>query len=79
MALQPFIRPWLLFQFLNLCTQSVGHWTGDQPAARLLSAHRTVQTQNKRTQTTMLQVGFELTIPVFERAKTVHALDLQPL
>jgi hypothetical protein len=23
----------------------------------------------------MLQVGFEHTIPVFERAKTVHALD----
>jgi hypothetical protein len=23
----------------------------------------------------MLQVGFEPTIPVFERAKTVHALD----
>jgi hypothetical protein len=23
----------------------------------------------------MSQVGFELTIPVFERAKTVHALD----
>jgi hypothetical protein len=23
----------------------------------------------------MLQVGFELTIPVFERAKTFHALD----
>jgi hypothetical protein len=23
----------------------------------------------------MPQVGFELTIPVFERAKTVHALD----
>jgi hypothetical protein len=23
----------------------------------------------------MLQMGFELTVPVFERAKTVHALD----
>jgi hypothetical protein len=23
----------------------------------------------------MPQVGFELTIPVFERAKTIHALD----
>jgi hypothetical protein len=32
-------------------------------------------TQNKRTQTSMLRVGFEPTIPVFERAKTVHALD----
>jgi hypothetical protein len=31
--------------------------------------------QNKRTQTSMPLVGFEPTIPVFERAKTVHALD----
>jgi hypothetical protein len=37
--------------------------------------HRTAQTQNKRTQTPMLRVGFELTIPVIERAKTVHASD----
>jgi hypothetical protein len=33
------------------------------------------QTQKKRTQTSMPQVGFERTIPAFERAKTVHALD----
>jgi hypothetical protein len=38
-------------------------------------AHRTTQTQNKRTQTSMPQVGLEPTIPVLERAKTVHALD----
>jgi hypothetical protein len=48
---------------------------GDEPVARPLPTHRTTQTQNKRTQTSMLQVGFELTIPVFGRAKTVHALD----
>jgi hypothetical protein len=36
--------------------------------------HRTAQTQNKRTQTSMPRVGFELTIPVFKRAKTFHAL-----
>jgi hypothetical protein len=47
---------------------------GDQPVARRLPAHRTVQTQNKRTQTSMPQVGFKPTIPVFERAKTVRAL-----
>jgi hypothetical protein len=35
----------------------------------------TTQTQNKRTQTSILQVGFESTTPVFERAKTDHALD----
>jgi hypothetical protein len=47
----------------------------DQPVARPLPGHRTAQTQNKRSQTSMPQMGFELTIPVFERAKTVHALD----
>jgi hypothetical protein len=31
--------------------------------------------QNKRTQVFMPRVEFEPTIPVFERAKTVHALD----
>jgi hypothetical protein len=31
--------------------------------------------QNKRTQTSMPLVEFEPTIPVFERVKTVHALD----
>jgi hypothetical protein len=30
--------------------------------------------QHKRTQTSFPQVGFEPTIPVFERVKTVHAL-----
>jgi heme oxygenase len=48
---------------------------GDQPVASPLPAHMIAQTQDKRTQTLMLQVGFEPTIPVFERAKTVHALD----
>jgi hypothetical protein len=40
-----------------------------------LPAHRTPQTQYKSIQTSKPQVGFEPTIPVFERAKTVHALD----
>jgi hypothetical protein len=31
------------------------------------------QTQNKHRQTSMSRVGFETTIPVFERTKTVHA------
>jgi hypothetical protein len=33
------------------------------------------QTQNKYKQASMLRVGFELVISVFERAKTVHASD----
>jgi hypothetical protein len=41
----------------------------DQLVTSSLCAHRTAQTQNKRTQTSMPQVG------VFEQSKTVHALD----
>jgi hypothetical protein len=37
--------------------------------------HRATRTGNKRTRTSMPRVGFALTIPVFKRAKTVHALD----
>jgi hypothetical protein len=48
---------------------------GDEPVARPLPAHRTTQTQNKRTQTSMSRVGFKPMIPVLEQAKTVHALD----
>jgi hypothetical protein len=50
-------------------------WTGDQPIAKPLPTHRKTQTQNKRIQTSMSEVGFKPTIPVFERAKTVHAFD----
>jgi hypothetical protein len=40
-----------------------------------LPTYRATQTQNKRTQTSMRRVGFDPTIPVFEGAKAVHALD----
>jgi hypothetical protein len=66
------------FSFLVLYTVGRTPWTGDQPVAKPLPAHRTVLTQNKYTQTFMPHVGFELMIPVFERAKTVHALDSAP-
>jgi hypothetical protein len=48
---------------------------GDQPVGKQLPSHRTAETQNKRTQTTMPRVRFDPTIPVFERTKTDHALD----
>jgi hypothetical protein len=54
--------------FLILYTAGRTLWAGDQPVARPLPPHRTRPTQNKR----MPQVEFETTIPVFERAKTVH-------
>jgi hypothetical protein len=75
MVLQPLIGPWQFFSvswsFYTVCTIP---WTGDQPVARPLPAHRTAQTQNKRTQTSMPQMGFEPRLSVFDRAKKVHAL-----
>jgi hypothetical protein len=62
------------FSFLILYTVSRTPWTEDQPDARPLPAHRTAQTQNKRTETSVPQVGFKPAITGFERAKTVHAL-----
>jgi hypothetical protein len=72
----PFVGPWPPIQLHNLFfTDSKDPWTSDQPITRPLPAHRTTQTQNKRTQTFMSRVGFGPTIPVSERAKTVHTLD----
>jgi hypothetical protein len=51
-------------------TQSVG-LLGRGSACRKAATY----TQNKRTQTFMPWMGFEPTTPVFERPKTVHALD----
>jgi hypothetical protein len=48
---------------------------GVRPVARLLPTHRTTQTQNKATQTSMPRVGFETTIALLSRAKTVNTLD----
>jgi hypothetical protein len=75
MALQPFVGPWPLFQFPNFYTVGMAPWTRNQPVARPLPAHRRAQTQNKRTQTSIPEVGFELTIPVFEWTETVHTSD----
>jgi hypothetical protein len=63
------------FSFLIFYTVGRTSWTGDQPVARSLPAHRTTQMQNKRTQTSMPQVGFKLTISAFQLAKTVLDLD----
>jgi hypothetical protein len=63
------------FNLLILYTVGRTPWKGNQLVARPLPTHRTTKTQNKRTQTSMPQVRFEPTIPAFERAKTVHALN----
>jgi hypothetical protein len=77
MALQPFVGPWPLLQFRNpFYTDGRTPWTSDQPVARPLPTHRTTQTPNRSTHKhPCLSVGLEPTIPAFERAKTVHALD----
>jgi hypothetical protein len=75
MALHPSVGPCPLFSFLILYTVSRTPWTGDQTVARPLPVHRTTQTQNKCTQTSMPPVEFEPTIPASEQTKTVHALD----
>jgi hypothetical protein len=67
----PFVEPWPLFQFLNRWVSlSVG-----SARRKPLLTHRTTQSQNKCTRTSMPPVGCELTIPAFERAKTVHVSD----
>jgi hypothetical protein len=44
---------------------------GDQPVTKPRYSHRTTQTQ-----TSMLRVGFEPTVPVFERAKILKNFPL---
>jgi hypothetical protein len=39
MALQPFVRPWPLVQFLNLYIAGRTPWKGDQPVAKPLLAY----------------------------------------
>jgi hypothetical protein len=64
-----------LFSFVILYRVGRNPRMGDQPVARPLPTQRTTETQNKHKQTSMPRVGFESTIPMFERAKTLHALD----
>jgi hypothetical protein len=64
-----FVHLGRFFSFIIL-TQSVGLLDGG--SGRLKAS---AYTQNKRTQTSMPRVGFQPTIPVFELAKTIHALD----
>jgi hypothetical protein len=63
------------FSFFIFYTVCRTPWTGDQLVTRPLPTYRRAKTRNKRTQTSMPQVGFEYTIAVLERATTVHALD----
>jgi hypothetical protein len=69
---------WTLAAFSVCWTSStVGRtpWAANQLVARPLPAYRAAQTQNRRKQTSMPQVEFKSTVPMFESAKTVHSLD----
>jgi hypothetical protein len=78
----PYIYLWLysalfkLGRFLLSDFYKVGllGWRSARRKASICTKRRT-QTKNKRTQTSMLRVGFERTIPVLERAKRARALD----
>jgi hypothetical protein len=68
-------RPWKAsFHFLNL-RHLVGLLGRVISASQGRYVYRTTQIQNKCRKIPKSQVGFERTIPVFERVKTVHALD----
>jgi hypothetical protein len=62
------------FSFL-IYTQSVGLLGQGISRSQGRYIYTEQHKQNKRTQTPMSRVRFEPTIPAFERAKTVHALD----
>jgi hypothetical protein len=62
------------FQFLKPIHSLYDSLDGGS-ARREAATYRKTQTLNKRTRTPMPWVGFAPMIPVFERAKTVHALD----
>jgi hypothetical protein len=65
--------PRILFQFLGSIRHLVRLLGGGISPAHGLYLHRT--TQHRRRQTSMPQAEFETAIPMFERPKTVLALD----
>jgi hypothetical protein len=65
------VKRFVSLQFLNPKTFGTTPWMGDHHVVRPLP----IQTQNKHRQISMPWVGLEPTIPEFELAKTVHALE----
>jgi hypothetical protein len=79
MAIQLLFGPWPLFFFL-VFRNPTHSWQASLYVEINPSQGRYLHTgqhkaQNKRTQTSMLRVGFENTPPVFKRAKTDHTTD----
>jgi hypothetical protein len=65
----------LISQFLDHFTDGRTPWTSDQQGLYLNTGQHKHRIKEYTYQTSMLFVRFEPTIPAFERAKTVHALD----
>jgi hypothetical protein len=69
----------VLFILLDLYATDRTPWTNDRAVVRPLPKYRTAQTHNNSHththQISLPEVVFEPMIPVFERTKTVHALD----
>jgi hypothetical protein len=63
------VKRFVSLQFINAKTVGRTPWTGISP-----SQGRYLHKQKKRKHESMPWVGFEPTTPVFEQAKTVHAL-----
>jgi hypothetical protein len=72
MALQPF-EPGRFYSFSILYTVGRTPWTGNQPVGRPLYLHK--EQHKHRINAHRHQCLGWNSIPVFERAKTVHALD----
>jgi hypothetical protein len=64
------------FQFLDLLNSLLDSLDGGSARRRAATCtNMTAQARNKRIQTSIPEIGFEPTIPVFERTETVLALD----
>jgi hypothetical protein len=77
MAQQPFLLDLdrFSFQFLDHLYSREDSFSGGSAGRKAATCtHRTAETQNESTQTSMPQVGFEPTIPAFQWAKIVHSL-----
>jgi hypothetical protein len=66
---------WALAVFSFLILYIVGNLGRGMSPSQGRYLHMTTRTQNKSTHTSMPRVGLQPTIPVFERAETVHSLD----
>jgi hypothetical protein len=66
MALQPFVRPWPPFQFLDFFTQSLGLLRRGISPSQSRNLHAGQHKHRTNAHTSMPQVGFKPTIPVFQ-------------